>query len=81
MVEFEVTPVALSVRPTICAQCEDKNNPVIEQVDGFSFQYEIINGVAIEIFLHDDCACRWYDAFSALSPAIKEIRRSAAQAA
>jgi hypothetical protein len=73
--------VAQSVRPTICAQCEDKNNPVIEQVDGFSFRYEIIKGLAMEIFLHDDCACRWYDAFSALSPVLKELRKSAAQAA
>jgi hypothetical protein len=54
---------------------------VIEHVDGFSFQYEIIKGLAMEIFLHDDCACRWYDAFSALPPAMKEIRKSTAQAA
>jgi hypothetical protein len=81
MVEPEVTRVIRSVRPTICAQCEDKNSPVAEQVDGFSFHYEIIKGVTMEIFLHDDCACRWYDAFSALSPVIKEIRKSAAQTA
>jgi hypothetical protein len=81
MVEAEITTMAQSARPTICAQCEDKNNPVIEQVDGFSFQYEIIKGLAMEIFLHDDCACRWYDAFSALSPVLKEISKSAAQAA
>jgi hypothetical protein len=66
--------VAQPVRPTICAQCEDKNNAVIGQIDGFSFQCEIIKGVAMEIFLHDDCACRWYGAFPALSPVIKEIR-------
>jgi hypothetical protein len=53
--------------PTICAQCEDRNNPVIERVDGFSFQYEIVKGVTMEIFLHDDCASRWYDVFSAHS--------------
>ena len=81
MVETEVTPVTQSVRPTICAQCEDKNNPVTEQVDGFSFHYEIIKGVTMEIFLHDDCACRWYDAFSAHSPVMEETRKSAAQAA
>jgi hypothetical protein len=54
-----------SPRPTICAQCEDKNSPVIERVDGFSFHYEIVKGVTMEIFLHDDCASRWYDAFGA----------------
>jgi hypothetical protein len=89
MVESEVTSVTYleqdkphqSVRPTICAQCEDKNNPVTEQVDGFSFHYEIIKGVTMEIFLHDDCACRWYDAFSAHAPMMEEIRKSAAQAA
>jgi hypothetical protein len=56
-----------SPRPTICAQCEDKNNPVTEQVDGFSFDYEIIKGITVEIFLHDDCASRWHDAFPAHS--------------
>jgi hypothetical protein len=81
MLEPEVTPVTQSVRPTICAQCEDKNNPVTEQVDGFSFHYEIIKGVTMEIFLHDDCACRWYDAFSAHSPVMEETTKSAAQAA
>jgi hypothetical protein len=81
MVEPEVTTVTQTARPTICAQCQDDNRPVTEQVDGFSFHYEIIKGVVMEIFLHDDCACRWYDAFSALSPVIKEIRRGAAQAA
>lgn len=72
--------VTQSVRPTTCAQCEDKNSPVIDEVDGFSFQYEIIKGVRMEIFLHDDCACRWYDAFSAHAPVMEEIRKSAAQA-
>jgi hypothetical protein len=89
MVESEVTPVTQtdqdkshhSLRQTICAQCEDKNSPVIEDVDGFSFHYEIIKGVTMEIFLHDDCACRWYDAFSAHAPMMEEIRKSAAQAA
>ena len=81
MVGSEVTSVTQSVRPTICAQCEDKNSPVIDQVDGFSFQFEIIKGVTMEIFLHDDCACRWYDAFAAHAPVMEEIRKSAAQAA
>jgi hypothetical protein len=89
MVEPEVTPVTqtdqdkshYSPRQTICAQCEDKNNPVTEEIDGFSFHYEIIQGVTMEIFLHDDCACRWYDAFSANAPMMEEIRKSAAQAA
>ena len=89
MVEPEVTSVTYmeqdkphqSVRPTICAQCEDKNNPVAEQVDGFSFDYEIIKGVTAEMFLHDDCACRWYDAFSAHAPMMEEIGKSVAQAA
>jgi hypothetical protein len=81
MVELEATPVTQSVRPTICAQCEDKNHPVTEQVDGFSFRYEIIKGLEMEIFLHDHCACRWYDAFSALSLVIKDLRKSAAQTA
>jgi hypothetical protein len=73
--------VTQSMRPTICAQCEDKNSPVTEEVDGFSFQFEIIKGVTMEIFLHDDCACRWYDAFAAHAPVMEEIRKSAAQAA
>jgi hypothetical protein len=81
MVEPEVTPVTQSVRPTICAQCEDKNHPVTEQVDGFSLHFEIIKSVMIEIFLHDDCACRWYDAFAAHAPVMEETRKSAAQAA
>ena len=89
MVEPEVTPVTQTEqdkshrrpRQTICTQCEDKNSPVFEDVDGFSFHYEIIKGVTIEIFLHDDCACKWYDAFSAHAPMMEEIRKSAAQAA
>jgi hypothetical protein len=66
MVEPEVTSVTSaeqdksrqSARPAIRAQCEDRNDPVIE-IDGFSFHYEIIKGETMEIFLHDDCACRW----------------------
>jgi len=66
--------------PTICAQCEDRNNPVIEQVDGFSFQYEIVKGVTMEIFLHDDCASRWYDAFSAHSRMQEDLKSYKAHA-
>jgi hypothetical protein len=69
-----------SPRLTTCAQCEDKNSPVIEQVDGFSFQYEIVKGVTVEIFLHDDCACRWYDAFSAYSGMQEDLKSYKANA-
>ena len=69
-----------SPRQTICAQCEDKNNPVIKQVDGFSFKCEIINGVTVEIFLHDDCASTWYDAFSAYSRITDDRKRYRAHA-
>ena len=69
-----------SPRPTTCAQCEDKNSPVIEQVDGFSFRYEIVKGVTVEIFLHDDCAYKWYDAFSARLESVDEEKVYKAQA-
>jgi hypothetical protein len=69
-----------SPRPTTCAQCEDKNSPVIEQVDGFSFHYEIVKGVTVEIFLHDDCASSWYDAFSAHSRITEDLKSYKANA-
>jgi hypothetical protein len=51
LVEPEVTPVTQSVRPTICAQCADKSSPEAEQVDGFSFRYEIIKGVTMVVHI------------------------------
>jgi hypothetical protein len=69
-----------SPRPTTCAQCEDKNSPVIEQVDGFSLHYEIVKGVTVEIFLHDDCASRWYDAFSGHSRITEDLKSYKADA-
>jgi hypothetical protein len=42
----------MTLRPSVCAKCEDKNRPVSE-VNGFSFHYEVVKDMCVELFLHD----------------------------
>jgi hypothetical protein len=54
----------MTLRPSVCAKCEDKNRPVSE-VNGFSFHYEVVKDMCVELFLHDKFSSKWYDAFTA----------------
>src|SRR5271156_61708 len=49
-------------RAKICGHCEDQNNLVTPQ-NGVSVNYEIAEGVQIEIFLHHACAEAWSQHF------------------
>jgi hypothetical protein len=48
-----------------CAKCEDKNKPVTPQ-NGFGVPYRVDEHLFIELYLHEDCADKWYRQFGAL---------------
>jgi hypothetical protein len=46
------------------AKCEDKDKPVTPQ-NGFGVPYRVDEHIFIELYLHEDCADKWYRQFGA----------------
>jgi hypothetical protein len=53
--------------PNVCAHCENGRNTV-KKNNGFIFEFQIVDGVLMEICLHDGCVEPWCRAFGVLSP-------------
>jgi len=53
--------------PNVCAHCENGRDPV-KKNNGFVFEFQIVDGVLMEICLHDGCVEPWCRAFGILSP-------------
>jgi hypothetical protein len=54
-------------RQTLCAHCEDRNNPVTPE-NGFNFRYRVTQADEIEMLLHDECAEKWASGFGVENP-------------
>jgi hypothetical protein len=49
--------------PNVCAHCENERNPV-KKNNGFIFEFQIVDGVLMEICLHEGCMNLWCQAFN-----------------
>ncbi len=49
-------------KPNVCAQCEDRNNPVTTE-SGFTFRYQVTKEVDVEMWLHNACSEAWWQDF------------------
>jgi hypothetical protein len=51
----------------VCAHCENGRDPVTKN-NGFSFTYQMVEGVIAEVHLHDGCANSWCETFNVPFP-------------
>ena len=51
----------------VCAHCENGRDPVTTN-NGFSFEYQLVDGVIMEVYLHDGCVNPWCLAFNVPLP-------------
>lgn len=61
--------------PNVCAYCENGRDPVTRR-NGFSFNFQIAQGVVVQICLHIGCADDWCTAFKIPFMSQTAIRRN-----
>jgi hypothetical protein len=49
--------------PNVCSHCENGRDPVTDN-NGFSFNFQMVEGVRVKVFLHDGCVEPWCQAFN-----------------
>jgi hypothetical protein len=49
--------------PNVCAHCENGRDPVTLN-NGFIFAFQIVDGVIMEVCLHEGCMDPWCQAFN-----------------
>jgi hypothetical protein len=51
----------------VCAHCENGRDPVTKN-NGFNFTHQMVDGVIVEVYLHDGCVNPWCQAFNVPLP-------------
>jgi hypothetical protein len=69
--------------PHVCAQCENGRDPVTIR-NGYRFEFQIVDGVFMELCLHLGCADSWCSDFyffpiSRISPWHDEVHEMSAR--